>query len=36
MDFVDTDTDLDGLRKDRSFREMLADAKALEAARKKK
>ncbi|MDB5305934.1 MAG: prkC 12 [Gemmataceae bacterium] len=34
MDMVDTDTDLDPIRTDRAFREMLADARALQAARK--
>jgi eukaryotic-like serine/threonine-protein kinase len=35
MDWVDGDTDLDPLRTDRTFREMVAEAKVLARARKK-
>ncbi|HEY3788808.1 MAG TPA: tetratricopeptide repeat protein, partial [Urbifossiella sp.] len=35
MDIVDGDTDLDSLRKDRGFKEMLADAKLIDISRKK-
>jgi tetratricopeptide (TPR) repeat protein len=35
LDLVDTDTDLDPIRQDRAFKEMVADARALNAARKR-
>jgi eukaryotic-like serine/threonine-protein kinase len=36
LDIVDTDTDLDVLRKDQDFKDMVKDAKALNAPRRER